>query len=168
MRPTPLLLPFAVLFAGVAFCAHAAAPAAAPKSIGVFGDWQAATYEQGGHTVCYAFVRASTSGKVAGRDDPVLTVTERPALRDAVAISAAGYAAGQNMSVSVGSAQLAFYTAGGSAFARDGHAAVAAFQKGDTAVAKSPAGKGASMTDTFSLRGFTAAYGATAKACPAG
>ncbi len=175
-----------LLAAGPALAQTAAAPvakpaaktaakpvaAAGPKKIGVFDDWTAATNKEAGQTVCYAFTRAKTSAPaVAGRGDVVLTVTERPggpAARDAVAISAGfTYAANAAVTVNVDPATLDFYTAQRSAFARDGHAAVQAFTKGKQAVAHSPGAK-APVVDTFSLKGFGAAYAAIVKACPAG
>jgi hypothetical protein len=143
---------------------------AGPKAIGKFDDWTAATNKEAGQTVCYAFTRVQTSAPpVAGRGDVVLTVTERSGGRDAVALSA-GFAYAANAAVSVVVDQqpsLDFYTAQRSAFARDGHAAVQAFLKGRQVVAHSPGPK-AAVSDTFSLRGFNAAYAAIAKACPAG
>jgi hypothetical protein len=58
-----------------------------------------------------------------------------------------------------------FYTSQRSAFARDGHAVVGAFERGRLAVAKSPGPRNAAVTDTFSLRGFSPAYAAMNKAC---
>lgn len=155
--------------------AHAAAKPAgkpnanAPKSIGKFEDWQAATHAEAGATVCYAFTRAQSSAPVLpGRGDVVMTVTQRPSGRDAVAITAGfAYAAGAEVTVAVDKTELAFYTSARSAFARDGKAAAAAFDKARSAVAKSPGPKNAAVSDTFSLRGFSAAYAAINKACPA-
>jgi hypothetical protein len=151
--------------------AKPAAPAAGgPKAIGKFDDWQAATVEQAGQTACYAFTRASgSSPSVPGRGDVVLTVTQRASGRDAVAISAGfAYQPNATVTVSVDQTNLEFYTAQRSAFARDGHAAVTAFQKGSKAIAKSPAPRGSGdVSDTFSLKGFSAAYAAIDKACPA-
>jgi hypothetical protein len=63
---------------------------------------------------------------------------------------------------------LDFYTSGSDAFARDGKASVAAFQKGSEAISRSPGPRdGQVMVDTFSLRGLSAAYAAINKACPA-
>ena len=63
--------------------------AAAPRSIGTFDDWQGATHVEAGATVCYAFTRANSSvPALPGRGEVVLTVTQRPSGRDAVAISA--------------------------------------------------------------------------------
>jgi len=147
---------------------HSARLSNAPVPIGRFDDWRAATHQEGGATVCYAFTRVSQSTPVLpGRGDVVLTVTQRPGGRDAVAISAGfAYPAGAEAHVQVEGAQLPFYTANRSAFARDGHAAVVAFGRGRTAVARSPALRAPSVSDTFSLRGFAPAYAAITKACP--
>ncbi len=149
---------------------HPAPPRpAGPKAIGKFEDWTAAINMEAGQTVCYAFTRAQSSQPaISGRGDVVLTVTERSTPRDAVAISA-GFAYAQNATVSVAieGTNFDFYTAQRSAFARDGHATVVDFQKGAKVVAKSPGPKGAPVTDTFSLSGFSAAYAAILKACPA-
>ena len=142
---------------------------ATPKSLGKFDDWQAATHEEGGTLVCYAFTRAASSAPaLAGRGEVVLTVAQRPGARDTVAISAGfAYAASAAVAVVVDQQPaLDFYTAQRSAFARDGAAAVAALHKGKRVVAKSPGPKNTAVTDQFSLRGFDAAYAAAVKACP--
>lgn len=171
-----LPLSLALLIAGLpAFAAethkvppHAAAQAG-PKQIGKFDDWTAATHEESGQTVCYAFTRAQSSSPAeASRSNVILTVTERPALRDTVAIDAGfTYAANAAVTVQVDQAGLEFYTSGRDAFARDGKGAVTAFAKGTRAIARSPGPKGAAITDTFSLKGFDKAYAAIVKACPA-
>lgn len=144
----------------------AAAASAGPKSIGKFDDWTAATHSESGQTVCYAFTRVQTSAPVlSGRGPVVLTVTERASGRDAVAIEAGfAYAPNATVTVQVDQNGLDFYTSGRDAFARDGKAAVTAFAKGSRAIARSPVPK--EVTDTFSLKGFGAAYGAIVKACP--
>lgn len=150
--------------------AKPAAASNAPKRIGRFEDWQAATHVEAGQTVCYAFTPAQSSvPATGGRGDVNLTVTQRPqAVRDAVALSA-GFVFAPNSSVAVLTDNVAmdFYTAQRSAFSRDGHASVLAFMKARQVVAKSPAPKGGTVTDTFSLKGFSAAYAAINKACPA-
>ena len=152
---------------------HATKPAqrpgaAGPRQIGKFDDWTAATHAEGGQTACYAFARAqSSSPTVPGRGDVVLTVTQRPSARDVVALSAGfAYPAAAEVQMAVDKQDLPFYTGARSAFAKDGHAAAAAMGAGRAAVMKSPGPKGATVTDTFSLRGFPAAYAAINKACP--
>jgi hypothetical protein len=148
-----------------------AAPAAkpeGPKLIGHFDDWTAATNSEAGQAVCYAFVRAGHSAPaISGREEVVLTVTQRPGGRDAVAISAGfAYAANAAVKVQVDQTALEFYASGRSAFARDGHAAAAAFGRGAKVTARSPGPRNAAVTDTFSLKGFGRAYEAINKACP--
>jgi hypothetical protein len=148
----------------------AAASSTTAKKLGGFDDWIAATHQESGQTVCYAFTYAKHSAPaVPGRDPVILTVTERPGGRDAVAISA-GFDYGKNAAVNmqVETTGLDFYTAQRNAFARDGKAAVAAFGKAAQALARSPGPRdGQMVVDTFSLRGFSAAYAAINKACPA-
>jgi hypothetical protein len=167
-----LLLP--VLALPVAAESRKPAPARAPsatgpKSIGKFDDWTAATHQESGQTVCYAFTRAqSSTPAMPGRGGVILTVTERPSGRDAVAIeSGFAYPANASVTVQVDQAGLEFYTAQRAAFARDGKAAVSALHKGSRAIARSHGPKDTSVTDTFSLKGFGPAYAAIVKACPA-
>jgi len=168
MRTIPFVLALALLPLA-ALAAPAKAPDAPPrKSIGSFDDWQAATNVEAGQTVCYAFTRGKApSRKLPGRGDVVLTVTHRGTERDEVALSA-GFAYGANASVVVQADKqsFAFYTAQRYAFARDRQAVVAVLQKSSTITARSPVPKAADMIDSFSLKGFKAAYEAINKACP--
>jgi hypothetical protein len=140
-----------------------------PKLIGKFDDWIAATHPESGVPTCYAFTRVQSSiPTLAGRGGVVLTVTQRPSGRDAVAMEA-GFSFAQDATVTlqVDQTGLDFYTHQRAAFARDGHAAVVAFKAAARAIARSPGPHDATVTDTFSLKGFTAAYEAISKACPA-
>ena len=166
--------------AALSFLAPAVAPApafaqargtAAPQRLGSFGNWTAATHQEGGAKVCYAFTRASKSEGGGTRQNVMLTVTQRPQGRDQVAASL-GYAlrrdaGNDDVSGNVGGNDLRFYGAGSNAFAQEGGAAVAAFKAGHDLVVKGPGpqNKGGT-TDTFSLSGFTAAYEAITKECP--
>ena len=166
-----ILAPVAVAWAQRPKPAPSEKPApAGPRELGKFDDWIAATHQESGQTACYAFVRAKNSvPAVSGRGEVVLTVTERPSGRDTVAISA-GFPFHKDaaVTVQVDTTGLDFYTVQSSAFARDGKAAVAAFQKGEQALARSPGPRdGQVIVDTFSLRGFAAAYAAINKSCPA-
>ena len=149
--------------------ARAPAAASEPKRLGTFEEWTAATHQEAGVTVCYAFTYAAHSvPPLPGRGEVVLTVTQRPAARDEVALSAGfAYASGATVTLQIDQTGLDFYTAQRNAFARDGKAAVAAMEKGREAQARSPGPRNTPVVDTFSLRGFSAAYAAIAKACPA-
>lgn len=148
--------------------AAATPQAGGPKLLAKSEDWTAATHQEGGAMVCYAFARAQTSSPaLPGRGPVILTVTERPSGRDAVALEAGfTYAPNATVTLQVDQTGLDFYTDKRNAFARDGKAAVAAMSKGTRAIARSPGPKEVSVTDTFSLRGFTDAYKAIVKACP--
>ena len=146
----------------------AAAKPGGPKKLGDFDDWIAATHQEAGQPVCYAFTRAqSSSPAMTGRGAVILTVTQRMSGRDAVALEA-GYAFAQDAAVTVQADQtgLEFYTHQRAAFARKGHDAVTAFQVAGRAISRSPAPHDVTVTDTFSLKGFSAAYAAISKACP--
>jgi len=171
MRRIVLALSLLLALPAAAQAPHkpAATPIPGPKELGKFDDWIAATHQESGQNTCYAFVRAKHSTPtLPGRGEVVLTVTERPAIRDTVAISAGfTYPKDAAVTMQVDTTGLDFYTAQSSAFARDGKSAVAAFQKSDQALGRSPGPKGGQVVDTFSLRGFSAAYAAITKACPA-
>ena len=139
-----------------------------PKLVGRFDDWIAATHPESGVPTCYAFTRVQSSiPTLAGRGGVVLTVTQRPSGRDAVAMEAGfSFAQDATVTVQVDQTGLDFYTHQRAAFARDGHAAVVAFKAAGRAIARSPGPHDATVTDTFSLKGFTAAYEAISKACP--
>ncbi len=152
----------------------AARPAAAPgqQAIGRFDDWSAWQMQENGQRVCYMGVKArESSPRLSGRGDVILTVTHRPGARDQVSMMA-GYAypsgAEVQLRVNGAGAALPFYTSARAAFAREGRAVVAALRPGREVVAKGvpPRGDG-QITDTFSLRGFGAAYEAISRACPA-
>ena len=147
--------------------AHSRTGAPSPHLIGKFEEWRSATHQEAGQQVCYAFTRASTSSPaLPGRGDVVLTVTQRPALPVAVAISAGfAYPANSEVTIAVEGTTVPFYTANRSAFAREGRAAVAAFARGRQAVAKGPGPRLTSVTDVFGLRGFKEAYAAINRAC---
>ncbi len=177
--PIPKLLLVLAALLPVAATAQTARPAPAvgqgPQRLGAFGNWTAATYQEGGQKVCYAFTRAAKSEGGGARQNVMLTVTHRPQGRDQVAATL-GYAfprdpaRGQaEVAGSVGANELSFYGAGNNAFAQNGPAAVAAFRNGRDLVLKGPGpqGRGGRTTDTFSLGGFGGAYEAISRDCPA-
>lgn len=166
-----LALPLALSVSAVAAPHHAAAKPAAsskPKELGKFGDWTAAVYEQSGKKICYAFTRAESSKPALPERGPViLTVTERPGAAESIAMEAGfTYPPKATVTVQVDPKKLDFYTAGHNAFARDSKAAEAAFERGATAEAHSPAPHGKDVVDSFSLKGFTDAHDAILKVCP--
>ncbi len=141
--------------------------AAGPKSLGIFGDWTAATYGAGSSKACYAFTPAKSSSlALPNRGAVLLTVTQRKEAGDEVTL-AAGYAypTSPKVTLTAGASVIDFYTAGQTAFTTGGKEAVAAFQTSAAALAKSSGPNGVTVVDKFSLKGFSGAYSAIRKAC---
>jgi hypothetical protein len=142
-----------------------------PARLGEFQSWTAATHTEQGQKVCYAFARARSIDGVPGRDaqNVLLLVTHRTQSRDQVAVRA-GYTfpRGAETRLIIGQAELAFFTAQDTAFARDGRAAVQAMRGGREAISRGPGPNNRGQSsDVFPLAGFTAAYDAISRECPA-
>lgn len=166
------VLPVLLLLALPAWAEPAHAPArhaGGPRSLGKFGEWQAAIHADGDAATCYLFTRAEASPQhIPGRSDVVLSVTRRPHSHDVVALSAGFVLSGhEDAPLQAGAAKMLFYIAGRSAFARDNAAAIASFGHELSITAKLAGPRGITATDRFSLKGFSGAYAAMAKACPA-
>ena len=146
----------------------AATMAAAPTSLGTFGDWTAATYGTGAAKACYAFTTAQTSAPtIPGRGAAMLVVTERKTGHDEVTLSAGfTYPAKPTVTLDIDGNDISFYTQAQTAFTTSGAAAITAFQQGSSAKATSSAPGGVTVIDNFSLAGFSAAYTAITTACP--
>jgi len=160
------------MFAFVALLPVTALAAGGPVPLGdtggKFGDWTAATYGSGAAKACYAFTTAINSAPaLVGRGPPMLTVVERQAAHDEVTLSAGfAYPNDAKVTLAVNGSNLSFYTKGETAFTTDGAAAVIAFEQGANASASSSAPGGKTVTDNFSLAGFSDAYHAITAACP--
>lgn len=143
-----------------------------PQQLGSFQAWTAATLTENGHRICYAFARAARSqGAPANRGQVTLTVAHRPNGRDQVALSA-GYALARTATsvLAVGDDETRSYgVVQSSAFFAGGEELVGHFRRGRDATTRTPGPNGrGTVTDVFSLLGFTAAYEAISRACPAG
>lgn len=164
VRKTHLVLAGLVLLATLPVLAQTANR---PRRIGEFQRWTAATMTERGQKVCYAF--ASAARTQPARRNVLLLVTHRPGARNQVAIQS-GYTYPRNaeVKVSAGGSEFRFYTHGQNAFARDGGTAIAAFRRGREATVQGPRANGrGAATDSFPLTGFTAAYDAISRECPA-
>ncbi len=149
------------------------APANAPRPsrLGDYQSWTAVAHTEGNQKVCYAFTRARSMDGVSGRsaENVLLLVTHRPGSRDQVAVRPGySFARGAETRLFIGQGEFAFFTASDNAFARDGRAVVAALRAGREAVHRGPGPNGRGQaTDTFALAGFTQAYEAIGRECPA-
>ncbi|MBU8543284.1 MULTISPECIES: invasion associated locus B family protein [Roseomonadaceae] len=150
---------------------HAAEAQRAPQRLGAHQAWTAATHQEGGQKVCYAFTRSTGA---QARQNVTLTITHRPAGRDQVAISLGAPLARQAeavMTVASSSGNTEFRSYGvvqSSAFFQGTPQLISAFRGGRDATVRTPGQGRATVADTFSLSGFTAAYEAISRECPAG
>ncbi len=157
------------LLALVPAAALAAGPAPLGPNGGKYNDWTAATFGSGDAKVCYAFTNVqSTKPAIASRGKVMLTVSERKGSDHEVSVTAGyDYPKDAKVKLSVGNQDFDFYTQKNVAFTSSGKDAVAAFEAGNTAIVTSPGPKGKiTVTDQFSLSGFSAAYKAISDACP--
>ena len=167
---------------GVALTAVAtlglAAPVGAqtPKSLGTFDSWTAIELPEKSSKVCYMVARPAKSlPEGAKRDDILLTITHRPAVkqRDEVSFQAGyPYKAGAAVTVEVEKKKFDLFTKPDidpdGAWSRDAamdKALVDAMRHGKTVVVKGTSARGTDTTDSFALAGFTKAYAEIGKAC---
>lgn len=162
----PLLIATLILPIG------AEAQRAQPQRLGTHSAWTAATHQEGGQKVCYAFTRAERGAGAAAqsRQNVTLTVTHRAAGRDQIAVSLGAPLPRQAaVAMTVGSDEFRSYgVVQSSAFFQNNDNLIGAFRAGRDAVVRSPGPGRTTLTDTFSLVGFTAAYEAISRECPAG
>ena len=139
--------------------------------LGIFGDWEAfADLREG---FCYAGSKPTKQeGKYSQRGDVFILVTHRPKEKtfDVVSIEAGYvYKDGSEVIAAVDGKPLSLFGQGGQAWARDaaGDAQlVKALRAGSALVVKGTSSKGTLTTDTYSLKGVSAALDAINKACP--
>lgn len=152
----------------------AAAPAAAQQArhpIGTFDDWEAYTATEGGKKICYmGSVPKKQEGNFSKRGEVVFLVTHRPADKETGVVSiTAGYTYKKDSSarVQVGDKGFDLFTDGGFAFAAEGKDKdlVQAMVRGNDMVVKGTSSRGTATTDSYSLKGFTAAWKAIGQAC---
>jgi invasion protein IalB len=162
-----------VLAALLASAAFASAEAAAPKVLGTFNDWEAYQLIEGNNQrTCY--MASQPAKKEPGnvkRGDVLVFVTHRPAdkERDVVNVQF-GYPLknGADVQLAVGDAKFGLFPNGEAAWTRgaaDDKALVGAMMKGTAMTVAGLSERGTKTVDTYSLRGFTAAYREITKAC---
>ena len=98
-----------------------------------------------------------------------MTVTHRKDAKGEVSLVATyGFQKGADITVSVDSKPYAFFSRGQSAWVKEENmdsTIVQAMRRGDQLTVKATAEKGGAVTDTISLKGFSAALAAIDKAC---
>ena len=149
-----------------------AVPAAA-QHLGRFQDWRAHQFTEEGERVCMMWTQPNKAeGRYTRRGEIFSTVSHRPAENRVGIVSfEMGYpfASGHKLAVSVDGGRAIRLPASGSIVWDDSREVnrelVQAMQGGFEMVATGRSQRGTRTVDTYSLRGFTAAYKAISKAC---
>lgn len=172
-RMTALPLLSAMLGVMVYGVSADSASAQAVEQLGSFQQWNAYTYESGGQKICFmSATPAKAEGNYTRRGNVSAMVTHRPAreTRDVVSIEAGyTYKDGSDVTITVESRSFSLFTQEGNAWARDSatdKALVTSMKAGLDMVVLGESSRGTKTKDTYSLKGFTAAYDAISKACP--
>ncbi len=170
MTRNPILV---ILF--MAMLAAAGAPpalAAGPKQLGAFGSWSAHALVEASGKTCYMYGEpGSSKGKYKRRDETYIQITHRPAegARNQVSVTAGyTYRRDSEVDVDIDGRAFALFTDRDTAWARerrDDAALVAAMKAGRAMIVRGTSARGTLTTDTYSLKGFTAAHTAIGKAC---
>jgi len=148
---------------------------AAAGEIGRFGDWTAYEDGSGANKICYMGSSPQKSqGNYTRRGSIFFLVSHRPGdkVRGEVALET-GYPFKKGSDATAvidGKTTFKLFTQGESAWNSGAGAdrkMVAAMKKGGRMVVKGRSQRGTLTTDTYSLKGFTAAFDAISRACPA-
>lgn len=139
--------------------------------LGVYKDWRAYSYRQNGGTRCtMASEPTKDEGNYARRGAIWAFVMHRPqdGATGEVGLQM-GYPLqqGKTVKVSIGSKTFDLFASGEGAYAwpEDEPALIAAMRAGSSMIVRGTSARGTDTTDTYSLSGFTAAYGAIGSAC---
>ena len=144
-------------------------------SVQRFDAWESVTASVDGKKICYmGSVPGKSEGDYRRRDKTAILISHRPEEKsfDVISVEAGyTYKQGSDVTVLIGGATFTLYTDGGYAWADDAktdRALIENMKRGRSMVIKGISSRGTITTDTYSLVGFTAAYGAIGKACDAG
>jgi invasion protein IalB len=178
------ILPLLIVAALVPFSAALAQPkqaAANPGSqatlLGQFADWNAYTATPGGHKVCFALSKPTSSSEIppnrrSAANVVYMFISTRPAdkVKDEVSMLITGYEfkADSEATVAIGGSNFAMYTQNDGAWVKNAAEEaqlVEAMRKGADAVVKAVTSKGTKTTDTFSLKGISQALDRVAQEC---
>lgn len=151
----------------------AAQAAEQPKMIGEYGDWTAWTYNDRGNVICYmASSPKKDEGKYTKRGDIYTVVTHRPSEKSFDEVSfVAGYTFNTKAPLTVKIGHQTFgstFTEGDKGWMRtsdEDAKIVAAMKRGERMIVDGQSSRGTATKDTYSLKGFTAAYQAISAKC---
>ncbi len=146
--------------------------ASAKTLLSTHGHWESYTTLENGKLVCYMGASPTKSrGKYTNRGRTFLLITHRPAEKSKNVVSLqAGYTFKKTSEVEliIDKASFKLFTDQQWAFAADAatdNKLAKAMIRGAELVVRGISSRGTKTTDTYSLKGFTAAYKAIGKAC---
>ncbi|MBT3401050.1 MAG: hypothetical protein HOF99_16510 [Rhodospirillaceae bacterium] len=161
----------AALVLTVAFLAPSTGHAQEAKRIGQHGDWDAYTRGTGNSQFCYMVSKPQTASLQSRRGEIFFLVWHRPGQKefDVVQVDI-GYPFkdASEVEVRIGGDSWSLFTKDESAWAykqADDVALVAALRKGARMTVKGTSSRNNPTTDSYSLKGTSAAYAAINKAC---
>ncbi len=146
------------------------------RELGTFKNWDALMETNSkGHKTCYIISmpkKTSTSQKVASRGETYMMISKKPTYGIIAEVSVIlGFTGKQSVEATAsidGKRRNRMFMKGDAAWtydARDDVAMVAQMKAGSNLLFTSTSKRGTLLKDTYSLSGFTAAYGAITKAC---
>jgi len=148
-------------------------PAArAAMSLGTFGDWEAYTERENGKLVCYmGSAPTKMRGKYKVRGKSFVLVTHRPSEQSTNVVSVqAGYTykKGSEVEILIGKKTTKLFVDNQHAYAYDSKSdgeLVKSMIRAAGMTVKGVSSRGTLTTDTYSLKGFSAAYKSISAAC---
>ncbi|WP_419902764.1 invasion associated locus B family protein [Kiloniella sp.] len=157
---------------GAFFLSAAPGHAQGIKRIGQHKDWASYSYSENGHKVCFiSSVPKKAEGKYKKRGDIHLIVSHRTGEErwDEVHIQTGyTYKNKSDATLSIGKSKYMFFTEGDSAWAYNSDAdkkVINSMIKGSNLIVSGVSARGTKTKDTYSLRGFSAAYRSINQAC---
>ena len=143
-----------------------------PRELGRFGDWAAYVFTEEGNKVCYmASQPKKDEGGYTRRGEIFALITHRPAEGSKNVFSyIAGYPykGGSDAVISIDNDKFTLFTQDDTAWAPDAatdNKISEAMRKGSKMTLKGTSSRGTATTDTFSLKGSSAAQDAINKEC---
>lgn len=149
------------------------AQAAEQQMVGEYGDWTAWTYNDRGNIICYmSSMPKKDEGKYTKRGDIYTVITHRPSEKSYDEVSfVAGYMYKPNAPLTIKIGNQTFsntFTKDDKGWMRtsdEDTKIVAAMKRGERMIVDGQSSRGTATKDTYSLKGFTAAYQAISAKC---
>ena len=146
--------------------------AAKPEQIAKHGAWTAYVLKEKGSKVCYMVSKPlKKQGNYTNRGDVFALITHRPSenTKDVFSyITGYTYKQGSDVTVTIDSKRHVLFTQDDTAWTPDAAAdskLAKGVQNGSKMIVKGTSSRGTLTTDSYSLKGSTAAYKAISKAC---